>query len=95
MTPTASAAPGLPAASAPAEPKPAEPTLAALLTAHELRVSALVASGLTNRAIAERLGVSPKTVEYHLGMVFARIGVRSRVELAVRVAADARVPAAA
>ena len=47
----------------------------------------LVAAGRTNREVAAELIVSPKTVEYHLGHVFAKVGVRSRTELAARLAA--------
>ncbi|MCS7250943.1 MAG: LuxR C-terminal-related transcriptional regulator, partial [Thermoflexus sp.] len=39
---------------------------------------ALAAEGLTNRAIAQRLGISPRTVEYHLGQIFQRLGVSDR-----------------
>jgi DNA-binding CsgD family transcriptional regulator len=52
------------------------------LTATEHKAVALVADGLTNRAIAERLFVSRSTVESHLRHVFAKLGVTSRVELA-------------
>jgi DNA-binding CsgD family transcriptional regulator len=52
------------------------------LTAQELRTAMTVAEGLTNREAAERLFVSVKTVEFHLGAVFRKLGVRSRTELA-------------
>lgn len=52
------------------------------LTAQELRTAMTVAQGLTNREVAERLFVSVKTVEFHLGAVFRKLGVRSRTELA-------------
>ena len=45
------------------------------LTAQELRVARLVASGLSNREAAAQLYLSPKTVEYHLAGVFAKLGV--------------------
>jgi DNA-binding CsgD family transcriptional regulator len=59
----------------------------AALTASELDVARLVADGLTNREVAERLFVSPHTVNSHLRHVFTKLGVNSRVELA-RVARD-------
>jgi ATP/maltotriose-dependent transcriptional regulator MalT len=51
------------------------------LTESELRVAGLVAEGLTNRAVAERLFLSPHTVDAHLRHAFAKLGVSSRVEL--------------
>ena len=43
---------------------------------------ALAVSGRTNRDIAQELFVSPKTVENHLGRVYAKLGIGSRRELA-------------
>ena len=54
------------------------------LTAQELRVARLVASGLSNREAAAQLYLSPKTVEYHLAHAFTKLGVRSRHQLAAR-----------
>jgi DNA-binding CsgD family transcriptional regulator len=54
------------------------------LTTSELTVARLVAEGLTNREVAERLFVSPHTVNSHLRHVFAKLGINSRVELARR-----------
>ncbi|HWK29084.1 MAG TPA: AAA family ATPase [Solirubrobacter sp.] len=51
------------------------------LTASERRVAELAADGLTNREIAEALWITRKTVEYHLGHVYAKLGVRSRAAL--------------
>ena len=56
------------------------------LTAQEARIAACVARGSTNREVAEELFLSPKTVEFHLGRVFRKLGIRSRTELAVLVA---------
>lgn len=55
------------------------------LTASESQIAQLVAEGLANRAIAERMHLSPKTVEVYLSRVFALTGCRSRVQLAVAV----------
>jgi DNA-binding CsgD family transcriptional regulator len=65
---------------------PAEPETSgwAALTTSELTVVRLVAEGLTNREVAERLFISPHTVNSHLRHVFAKLGINSRVELARR-----------
>ena len=52
-----------------------------LLTPHELQVAALVRKGVTNKQAAGALFVSPKTIEYHLANIYAKVGVRSRTEL--------------
>lgn len=54
----------------------------AALTPQQLRIARCVAEGATNREVAQRLSVSPRTVDHHLRNVFAALGVRSRVELA-------------
>jgi DNA-binding CsgD family transcriptional regulator len=51
------------------------------LTDSELRVVRLVAEGMTNRTVAQRLFLSPHTVDSHLRHSFAKLGVSSRVEL--------------
>ena len=56
------------------------------LTRTEQKVVELVAQGLTNREVAKQLFVSPRTVETHLSHVFAKMGVSSRVQLAVAAA---------
>lgn len=50
----------------------------ALLTNAERRVSALAASGLTNRQVAEELRVSVKAVEWHLSRTYRKLGISSR-----------------
>ncbi|WP_079027883.1 helix-turn-helix transcriptional regulator [Streptomyces rimosus] len=52
------------------------------LTAQQQRIARRVAEGATNREVAERLSLSPRTVDHHLRNVFAVLGIRSRVELA-------------
>jgi DNA-binding CsgD family transcriptional regulator len=56
--------------------------LTAALTPREREVLALVAEGLTNAQVAERLYISPKTAEHHVGRVLTKLGVRSRAEAA-------------
>jgi DNA-binding CsgD family transcriptional regulator len=51
------------------------------LTPSERRVAGLVASGMSNREAAEALFVTKKAVEFHLGNVYRKLGVRSRGEL--------------
>ncbi|MFF8972672.1 LuxR C-terminal-related transcriptional regulator [Streptomyces sp. NPDC014995] len=67
---------GAPAASPRA---PESPT--AHLTAQQLRVARMAAEGATNREIAARLALSPRTIDHHLRGVFSRLGIRSRIEL--------------
>ena len=59
----------------------------AAMTAAEVAVARLVAEGLTNREVADRLFISPHTVSSHLRHVFSKLGINSRVELA-RLARD-------
>jgi DNA-binding NarL/FixJ family response regulator len=58
------------------------------LSPQELAIARVVASGATNREVAAELVVSVKTVEHHLTAVYAKLGVRSRTELAARMAAS-------
>jgi DNA-binding CsgD family transcriptional regulator/catechol 2,3-dioxygenase-like lactoylglutathione lyase family enzyme len=52
-----------------------------ILTAAEWKVAEQVRHGLTNRRIAERTGVSPDAVKFHVGNVLAKLGLSSRREL--------------
>jgi DNA-binding NarL/FixJ family response regulator len=56
------------------------------LTSAERRVAALVADGRTNREVAAQLFTTVATVEAHLTRIYRKLGVRSRTELARRVA---------
>ncbi|MBX6750979.1 MAG: AAA family ATPase, partial [Micromonosporaceae bacterium] len=52
------------------------------LTAQQRQIAELVASGATNREIAAALFVSTRTVDYHVRNILARLGLRSRIDLA-------------
>ena len=60
------------------------------LTAREVEVLKLVVAGLMNRQIAERLGVSTRTVDAHLRSIYAKLGVKSP-SAATRFAVDHRL----
>ena len=55
------------------------------LTPSEERVARLAASGLTNREVAARLSVTPKTVEAHLARAYRKLDISSRAELGARM----------
>jgi DNA-binding NarL/FixJ family response regulator len=57
----------------------------AALTPREREVATLVAGGASNKEVAGALFLSGKTVEHHLSRIYAKLGVRSRVELAGRL----------
>ncbi len=64
----------------------AGPRAAELLSRRETEVLRLLAEGLTNREIAERLYISPKTAEHHVSRVYAKLGVSTRAEAAAYAA---------
>ncbi|UYO43083.1 LuxR C-terminal-related transcriptional regulator [Rhodopseudomonas palustris] len=77
---------GEPGSPLPTDPKPWEPAIVAPatsstpLTRKELKLLALVADGLSNSELAERLFVADTTVRTHLRNINAKLGTRSRVE---------------
>ena len=61
-----------------------------LLTARELEVLGAIGEGLTNKAIARKLGISLHTVKFHVESLFRKLGARTRTEALAR-AAERRV----
>lgn len=53
------------------------------LTDREREVIALIAEGLKNKQIAERLFISPTTVTHHLSSIYSKLGVSDRLELVI------------
>ncbi|MGV9866305.1 protein kinase domain-containing protein [Rhodococcus koreensis] len=68
---------------APAAPTPTETT--ATLTKRERQVADLIAEGLTNKAIAARLVISPRTAQGHVEHVLTKLGFTSRAQIAAWV----------
>ncbi len=66
-----------------ADARPAEAELPDELTPREAEVLALIAEGLSNAQIAERLVVSAATVKTHVNHIFAKAGVRDRAQAVV------------
>jgi DNA-binding CsgD family transcriptional regulator len=66
-----------------------DPTSRERLTPRELQVGLVVADGATNREVAAALFLTPKTIEFHLSHIYAKLGIRSRSELARLFAAEA------
>jgi len=56
----------------------------ALLTPREIEVLSAIGEGLTNKAIARRLDISPHTVKFHLESLFRKLGARTRTEALVK-----------
>jgi DNA-binding CsgD family transcriptional regulator len=56
-------------------------TRTTMLAPSEQRVAELAAAGMTNRAIAAQLFISPKTVDTNLGRIYRKLGIHSRAEL--------------
>jgi DNA-binding NarL/FixJ family response regulator len=53
------------------------------LTARENEVVACIVGGLTNKQIGEKLEISERTVEFHVSNIIRKLGVKSRVDIAV------------
>ncbi|MFC7614018.1 LuxR C-terminal-related transcriptional regulator [Actinokineospora soli] len=57
------------------------------LTPREAEIARLVAQGMTNRDIASRLVISPRTADTHVGNILKKLGFTTRVQLVAWVAA--------
>jgi two-component system, NarL family, nitrate/nitrite response regulator NarL len=64
----------------------ASPTSPEALTPREREVLALLAEGLSNKAIADRLAISEHTAKFHVNAVLGKLGVQRRTEAVVRAA---------
>ncbi|MFD0470669.1 response regulator transcription factor [Nonomuraea thailandensis] len=64
-------------------PVAAEPVKHSLLTSRELEIAGLLTRGLSNRAIAEELVISPATVARHIANIMEKLGYTSRAQIAV------------
>jgi DNA-binding CsgD family transcriptional regulator len=71
---------------------PPGPKRRAELTRREEEVLDLLGHGLTNAEIGERLFISPKTAEHHVGRILSKLGLRSRTEAAAYVVRTRTVP---
>ena len=67
---------------------PEVPDAADLLTPQERVVASLISAGRTNREAAQELVLSVKTIGYHLGNVYAKLGVHSRAQLVAALSTD-------
>lgn len=72
---------------APPEPRPEDAFTLAPLTPRETAVLELVQRGLTNQAIAARLGINLNTVKSHVKNIFEKLGVRSRTQAVLKTMA--------
>jgi len=70
----------------PRRPQPGTLTNPAGLTDRQLEILRLVTAGLSNAEIAQRLVVSPRTVDHHVSAILAKLGVATRREAAARAA---------
>ena len=68
------------------QPRPAPQAQPEPLTPRELEVLQLLAQGLSNRRIAERLGISEHTAKFHVNAIVTKLGAQTRTDAAIRAA---------
>ena len=68
----------------PRGPRPSTRQNAALLSRREIDVLTLIAEGASNREIADRLSVSPKTVDHHVSAILGKLGASNRQQAVVK-----------
>ena len=64
------------------QPPPPQPDGRETLTAREIELLRLVAQGLSNKAVAQKLSLSENTIKYHLKNILQKLGVQNRTEAA-------------
>jgi DNA-binding NarL/FixJ family response regulator len=62
------------------------------LTPREREVLVLLSLGLSNREVAERLGISPHTAKFHVSSIFGKLGAESRAEAVSQGIRDGLIP---
>jgi DNA-binding NarL/FixJ family response regulator len=67
-------------------PRPAREPVPEPLTPREMEVLQLLAQGLSNRRIAERLGISEHTAKFHVNAIVGKLGAQTRTDAAIRAA---------
>jgi DNA-binding NarL/FixJ family response regulator len=58
---------------------------AMLLSEREVQVARMVASGASNREVAERLSITERTVKAHMSAIFEKLGLRDRLQLSLHI----------
>ncbi|MBF6303051.1 response regulator transcription factor [Nocardia amamiensis] len=69
-------------------PPPVPETPLYTLSTPQLEIAILVAAGYTNRAIAERRGVSRRTIDAQVAAIFSKLGISSRKEVRAKIPAN-------
>jgi predicted ATPase/DNA-binding CsgD family transcriptional regulator len=88
----AAAVPAAPVRAAPVPAAPTQPAWPGSLSGREREVATLLAVGLSNRAIGQRLFISPATVARHIANIFSKHGFRSRAEVTAWVRRSGQGP---